>query len=508
MFVRSKFVIATIIALLTTACSGGAIPSNEGGADISRAAGVNVDFGWADYRPSAAERSFLDDLSQRTFNYFWETTDPETCLAPDRWPSAPFSSVAAVGFAITAYGVGVEREYVSREAAAERTLKCIEYFLEAPQGPDVEGVSGHQGFFYHFLEFETGARRGSTELSTVDTALLLGGVLFAQSYFDGDAEIEATIRLKADELYRRADWTYFLRNQTGTQAANLENSQAITMGWKPEKGHEPYDWVGYNEGMLVYVLASGSPTHPVSRVAWDKGWAANLEEDWGEFYGQEHLGFEPLFGHQYSHIFIDFRGIQDEFTRSKGIDYFENSRRATYAQRAYAEDNPMEWKGYSGSVWGLTASDGPGGNGAVELNGKRREFWRYRARGVSHIRQVDDGTIVPTAAGGSIPFAPEITIPALMSMKEQYGDNLYQEYGFKDAFNPTFSFEDAKSDTGVVTEDGWFANDYLGIDQGPILLMLENYRSELVWKTLRKNPYVQKGLREVGFSGGWLDGAE
>lgn len=450
---------------------------------------------------------FVEDLSRRTFDYFWDTTTADTCLAPDRWPSNPFSSIAATGFALTAYAIGAERGYVTRDQAATRTLRCMEFYHDLPQGPGATGVAGHKGFFYHFLQNGTGLRHGKTELSTVDTSLLLGGMLFAQTYYDRSNATERRIRDLAEAIYRRVDWTWAQRDNTGTQARNLANSHAITMGWRPERGWETHDWVGYNEGMLVYILAAGSPTHPVGKDAWDQGWAADLEKDWGTFYGQEHLQFEPMFGHQYSHVWVDFRGIRDAFMAKKGIDYFENSRRATLSQRAYGIANPNKWVGYSGDLWGWSASDGPGGaKGKYVVNGVERSFLGYAARGVSSERIIDDGTIVPTAAGGSIAFAPEITLPALMSMKARYGDKLYSRYGFKDAFNPSFTFTEAGSRSGTVDPRiGWIARDHLGIDQGPILAMLENHRSDLIWRTMRKSPHVRTGLKRLGFQGGWLD---
>ena len=457
-------------------------------------------------RPPAAEAAFTEDLSQRTFRYFWDTTDTTRCLAPDRWPSNPFSSIAATGFALTAYGIGAERGYVTRKAAALRTRDCLRFYWTAPQGEGAAGVTGHKGFFYHFLKNSDGTRYRNTELSTVDTSLLLGGVLFAQSYYDRANPVEREIRTLAEKIYRRVDWTWAQRNRTGTQATNLANSHGITMGWKPERGWEPHDWVGYDEGMLVYVLALGSPTHPVGKDAWDKGWAARLESNWGTYFGQEHLQFGPLFGHQYSHVWVDFRGIREPFIASKGIDYFENSRRATLAQRAYGIANPNRWTGYSGDLWGWTASDGPiGARLRYAVGGTPRTFYTYTARGVSAIRVVDDGTIVPTAAGGSIPFAPDVTISALMAMRAKYGERLYTNYGFRDAFNPSFTFAEAGSRSGTVDPQlGWFANDYLGIDQGPILTMLENYRSGLVWRVMRRNPHIVRGLKRIGFTGGWL----
>ena len=457
------------------------------------------------------QERFSEDLSRRTFRYFWETTDTQRCLAPDRWPSNPFSSIAATGYALTAYGIGAERGYVPRKEAAARVRDCLRFYWDAPQGPERSGVSGYNGFYYHFLKNGDGTRFRQTELSTVDTTLLLGGVLFAQSYFDRDDAVEREIRELAEKIYRRVDWAWAQRENCNRPSGNGGGPKAISMGWKPEGAAggvcEPHDWVGYNEGMLVYILAAGSPTHAVGKDAWDNGWAADLEKNWGTYYGQEHLQFEPLFGHQYSHVWIDFRGISDAFMRTKGIDYFENSRRATLSQRAYGADNPNRWTGYSASLWGWTASDGPGGaaNGRI-VNGRARTFMGYSARGVSGERVVDDGTIVPTAAGGSVPFAPEITLPALIAMRDAYGDRLYTPYGFKDAFNPSYTFSDVGSAEGTVeAKGGWVARDHLGIDQGPILAMMENHRSGLVWRVMRTNPHIRRGLQRLGFSGGWLD---
>ncbi len=459
--------------------------------------------------PVDTQQQFVAELERRTFDYFWDTTDTQRCLAPDRWPSNPFSSVAATGFALTAYAIGADRGYVSREEAAKRTRDCLAFYWNAPQGPEASGVTGYKGFFYHFLKNDDGTRYGNTELSTVDTTLFLGGALFAQGYFDRDTPVEAEIRDLAEKIYSRVDWQWAQRNTTGTQARNLTDSHGIAMGWRPENGFTTHDWVGYNEGMLVYVLALGSPTHAVNKDAWDQGWAANLEADWATYYGKTFLQFEPLFGHQYSHVWVDFRGIQDEFMRSKGSDYFENSRLATLAQRDYGADNPNDWVGYSSDIWGWTASDGPqGSRDKHSVNGKPRTFMTYSARGVSAIRVVDDGTIVPTAAGGSVAFAPEVTIPALMAMRERYGDRIYTKYGFKDAFNPSFTFTQDTVTTGTVdAQTGWVARDYLGIDQGPILAMIENHRSGLIWEVTRQNPHIIRGLRRIGFTGGWLDDA-
>ena len=436
--------------------------------------------------------AFLDDVQARTFDFFAETTNPANGLVPDRWPDPPFASIAAVGFGLTAYPIGVERGWMSREDAATLTLATLRFFHEAPMGPAPEGVAGHRGFFYHFLSMETGARHGTTELSTIDTALLLCGVLLAQQYFDGDDAAETEIRALADSLYRAAEWDWV-----------SPRAPLVSMGWKPESGFLAYDWRGYNEAMLLYVLALGSPTHPIPPEAWD-AWTATY--GWANYYGHPHVPFAPLFGHQYSHVWIDFRGIQDAYMRGRGIDYFENSRRATLSQRAYAIDNPNGWSAYSEDLWGLTASDGPG-SFQFTANGSPRQFRGYWARGAAANAVRDDGTLVPTAAGGSVPFAPEVTIPALMEMRERYGLHLYGEYGFLDAFNPTLRDADAPIGKGrIVPGIGWFNEDYLGIDQGPILIMIENHRTEMIWELMRESPYIVAGLCRAGFSGGWLEG--
>ena len=442
---------------------------------------------------SSSDQTFLDSLQRDTFRYFWETTNPANGLVPDRAPSNSFASIAAVGFGLTSYLVGVERGYVTRAQAAERTLNTLRFFANAPQSDKATGVAGYKGFFYHFLDMKTGERFKTVELSTIDTALLLGGVLSAQSYFDQNNATETEIRQLADQLYGRVDWTW------------IQNRKPfVSMGWHPESGFIKSNWTGYNEAMLLYVLALGSPTHAVGTDVWP-AWTKSYP--WATFYGQPHVNFDPLFGHQYSHVWIDFRGIKDEYMRGKGIDYFENSRRATYANRAYCTANPAKWQDYGPTIWGLTACDGPSdtlANGRSGQTGSRqtRQFFSYRARGAASTQIVDDGTIAPTAAGGSMAFAPEICVPALRAMKAKYGSKLYGEYGFRDAFNPTYRYP-ARVANGS-TANGWFDIDYLGIDQGPILLMAENLRSGFVWKLMQKNPHIRRGLAKAGFTGGWL----
>ena len=421
---------------------------------------------------------FLHDLQERTFHYFWDLTDHETGLVPDRAPTASFSSVAATGFGLTAYIVGVERDFISREEAATRVLNTLKFHYEAPQGEQVSGIIGYKGFFYHFLDPATGHRFKEVELSTIDTGLLMAGILSCQSYFNRPNATEKAIRELADKLYRRVEWDWAL-NDNGT----------LSMGWFPEKGFIEHSWQGYNEAMILLVLAIASPTHPIPAESWTK-WTKTYR--WANFQGYEYVNFGPLFGHQYSHMYVDFRGIQDEYMRSKGIDYFENSKRATLANRAYCIENPGGFIGYGPDLWGLTACDGPFNGeketaiGAVQFAG----YWA-RAAAINEIR--DDGTIAPTAAGGSLAFTPQESLAALMHMKNEYGDRLYGEYGFKDAFNLTYP-----------EQSGWFDKDYLGIDQGPILIQAENYRTELIWSIMKENPYIVEGLKKAGFTGGWL----
>lgn len=439
---------------------------------------------------STANQEFLNDLQERTFKFFWETANPDTGLVPDRWPSPSPSSVAALGFGLTAYCVGVERRFVTRDEAIDRVRTTLRFLSQAPQS-DKPDATGYRGFFYHFLDMQTGKRQWNCELSSIDTAILLAGALSCREYFDRDEPREQEIRDLAGGLYRRVEWTWM-----------QPRPPLVCMAWKSESGFGDHDYHGYNEAMLLYVLALGSPTHPIDPAAWE---AYTRTYHWANFYGQEHINFEPLFGHQYSHVWIDFREIQDPYTRARGIDYFENSRRATYSQRAYAIANPQRWREYSADIWGLTACDGPADK-VLLYDGEDRQFHSYWARGASAERINDDGTIAPTAVGGSLPFAPEIATPALVAMRDRYGEHLFAKYGFLDSFNPSFQFTDVETKHGHVVQGvGWFNGDYLGIDLGPILLMGENLRSALVWKLISKNADIQRGLRRAGFTGGWLD---
>jgi hypothetical protein len=482
---RRRIVLAAA-TLTAAALLAGCTPSRKGPAAPSRPGPPSP---FASTAPARLPALF-DDVQARTFRYFWELGNPENGLVPDRHPSPSASSIAAVGFALTAYPIGVERGYITRDQAVKRVLSTLRFFDTAPQGPAPEGTSGYRGFFYHFLDMRTGLRAGPRiELSTIDTTLLLAGVLFCQSYFDRGTAVEAEIRDRAERIYARVDWSWA-----------APRPPIVTMGWRPEVGFYDAEWRIYDESMILYVLGLGSPSHPLP----DDAWAAyTADRRAQEYHGQEHINFPPLFGHQYSHVWIDFRGLQDEVTARLGFDYFENSRRATLAQRAYAMANPSGFLGYGVDVWGLTACDGP--DGRARIKGREVTFWGYHARGAAKGDERDDGTLAPTAALSSLPFAPEIATRAVLEMHRRYGAHLYSTYGFLDAFNPSVPDGTPVKQGRVVPGAGWFDTDYLGIDQGPILAMIENHRNGFVWRVMTRNPHVQRGLLRAGFRGGWLE---
>ncbi|MHB8423858.1 MAG: glucoamylase family protein [Gammaproteobacteria bacterium] len=421
----------------------------------------------------------LEKLQRETFGYFLHETNPLNGLVIDRTaPNSP-ASIAAIGLALSSYPVAVERGFMPRAAAVKRTLMTLRFFCNSPQGPEPD-ATGYRGFYYHFLDMQTGRRAWQCELSTIDSALLLAGVLSAGCYFDADTSDEHELRSLADALYRRADWQW-AQNQGAT----------VTMGWKPESGFLPYRWEGYDEALILYILGLGSPTHPLPGASYT-AWAATYQ--WKNCYGYEYLYAGPLFIHQLSHIWIDFRGIQDAFMRSKGSDYFENSRRATYVQQQYAINNPLKFEGYSKYCWGLTASNGPGPE-TLTVKGVQRQFYGYAARGAPD--GPDDGTISPWAVAASLPFAPEIVLPTIDYFIYKAKLKAADPYGFKNSFNPTHPEKSANP-------YGWISPYHCGLNQGPIILMIENHRADLLWRLMRACPYVISGLQRAGFSGGWL----
>ncbi|WP_458388134.1 glucoamylase family protein [Sphingomonas sp. F9_3S_D5_B_2] len=444
--------------------------------------------------PALALPGIYTEIEERTFRWFWDTVNRKNGLVPDRWPTPSFSSIAAVGFGLVAYAIGAERGWCTRAEARDLTLTTLRFFWQSRQGPEPAGTTGYKGFYYHFLDMETGERFRDVELSSVDTTILLMGVLFAEQYYDGQDAGEREIRRLADALYERADWNHF----------RSDGRAALSMGWKPGEGLIERNWDGFNEGMFVNILALGSKTHPAPANLWEQ-WIAPYPRFWRGEGPTRRVAFAPLFGHQYSHVFIDFRGIRDAPMRAAGFDYFENSRRETYANRAYCIANPMKWDGYSADIWGLTACDGPG-DFPLPFKGEQRLFYGYSARGpVEEPDGRDDGTLAPTAALGSLPFAPEIVVSCAQALLRQHGARIFGRYGFLDSFNPSFRYTSVNLDTGTVDPRyGWVAKDHLGIDQGPILLQAANYRDDFVWRYMRRVPAIRRGLQRAGFTGGWL----
>ena len=431
---KAGTIVGVLLAAMTLAGAGGAVAAGE----------------------SLTTPALLDSLQRTAFEYFWDEANPVNGLIRDRSQPGSPCSIAAQGFGISAICIAIDHGWVTRGEGRDRILLGMQTLWNGPQNDSEFVTNGYKGLFYHFLDINSGYRAWSCELSTIDTALLMAGVLDAKQYFDTDDPGDQQVRALADSLYYRVDWE-FARDE----------GNGIRMGWKPSTGFSEFgNWVGYNEAMILYILALGSPTHPVPWYTWSY-WTTGY--NWQTQYGQTYLVFPPLFGHQYSHCWVDFSDIKDAYMDLRGITYFENSRRATLAAREYCIANPLGWDGYGEDLWGLTASDDPGG---------------YLAHGAPPA-QNDNGTITPTAAASSIPFAPEVVIPALHNMYDTYGGQIWGEYGFKDAFNLTVF---------------WVGSDYLGIDQGPIIMMIENYLNGSVWDRFMENPDVLEGLRQAGFT--------
>jgi len=430
-------------------------------------------------RPDARPQSddaLLERLQRTAFEYFRRNANPANGLIADTTrPEAP-SSIAVVGFALSAYPVGVERGWMKRADAVARALATLRFFASSDQSGSPQ-ATGYRGFYYHFLDMRTGRRMWRSEVSLIDTALLIAGMLTAAVFFDGASPDESELRSLAEALYRRVDWRWAQRERG-----------AVTHGWKPESGFLNYGWEGYNEALLLYVLGLGSPTHPLTEESYP-AWTVTYQ--WESLYGHDLLYAGPLFIHQFSHAWIDFRGIRDDFMREKKCDYFENSRRATYVQREYATRNPRSFAGYAEDRWGISAGDGSSAPTRL-VAGRRQAFYGYAARGVPY--GPDDGTICGPSTLSSLVFAPEIVLPALRSLA-RHGANCRDEWIHASGFNET------------VTEagpHGWISQGCFGLDQGMIVLMIENYRSGLLWRLCRANPWIRSGLRRARFRGGWL----
>jgi hypothetical protein len=426
----------------------------------------------------------LRHLQKHSFDYFIHEVNPRNGLILDKtaenWPC----SIAAVGMALTAYPVGVERQFMKRAAAAERTLLTLRFFAASEQSAS-ENATGYRGFYYHFIDMQRGERAWRSELSSVDTAIFIAGALAAAQYFDRDTGEETEIRALAAQLYERIEWDWM-----------LQDGQTLCHGWRPERGAGflAYRWEGYDEALLLYALALGSPTHAIPPPCYD-AWCSTYE--WKEIYGIGHLYAGPLFIHQLSHIWIDFRGIRDDYMRGRDSDYFENSRRATIVQQQYAIRNPLGFPHVGELCWGVSASDGPG-PARRKIAGVDRRFFDYIARGAPF--GPDDGTLAPWAVVASLPFAPEIVLATVENFR-RLRVHVANPYGFKASINPLFNIQ--TSDDGV----GWVSPFHFGINEGPTVLMIENHRSSLVWSLMRRCTPLRDGLRAAGFTGGWLDDA-
>jgi hypothetical protein len=422
------------------------------------------------------DEELLNEIERAAFDYFRQVVNPANGLVADTTRDGSPCSIAVVGFALSVYPVAVERGWMPRVEALELTLAALRFFRDSDQSGGAE-ATGYKGFYYHFLDMHSGVRVWRSELSMIDTALLMAGVLMAREYFSAETALEAELREIADQLYRRVDWRWS-QNEGAT----------ITQGWKPESGFLRYGWEGYSEGILLYVLALGSPTHPIAGDAYH-AWTVTYQ--WENLYGIDFLYAGPLFIHQFSHAWVDLRGIQDPFMRDKRSDYFENSLRALQVQREYARRNPGGFAGYDENCWGLTACDGPNTD-LPDVIDKRRRLFGYSARGVPY--GPDDGTLAGWAPLASLPFAPDIALASVREMHRRYPE-MRPDQRYASSFNP-----------GLVGADGefWVSAGHYGLDQGIVTMMIENHRTQFTWRLMRNCSYVVAGLRGAGFSGGWL----
>ncbi|MBA3833294.1 MAG: hypothetical protein H0X34_15650 [Chthoniobacterales bacterium] len=423
-----------------------------------------------------SDESILDHLQRAAFDYFLLRANPKNGLVSDTSRVGSPASIAAVGFALSCYPGAVERGWITRSEALTRSLVTLRFFVGGPPGATFETI-GHRGFCYHFLDLKTGHRAWKCEISFIDTALLLAGMLVASSYFKGKAKEEKELRALVEQFYRRIEWTWA-----------LNKGDAMAMAWQPGEGFAPDRWQGYNEGILLYLLGLASPTYPLSLQNY-RAWTATYE--WRTLYGKSFLYAGPLFTHHFPQAWIDFRGIRDEFMREHKSDYFENTRRAAFIQRQYAVENKRGFTGYGENCWGLSAGDGPS-NRIVKVGKKRYPALGYAARGVPD--GPDDGTLMPSAAVASLPFTPALAMKGFRHLMHAY-PRVILNYHMPSGFNPTLL-----DDKGEM----WISDGYYALDQGIMVLMIENFRTELIWDLLRKNRYIVKGLRLAGFEGGWL----
>jgi hypothetical protein len=428
---------------------------------------------------SEDDDALIAQLQRAAFDYFLQQVDLVSGLVADTSRAGSPVSIAVVGFALSCYPIAVERGWMTRELASALSVAALRFFRDSDQSGSPDGT-GYKGFYYHFLDRHNGTRVWRSELSMIDTALLISGALTAAIYFDAATPEETQLREIADALYRRIDWRWA-----------QDGGTTIMQGWKPESGFLHYGWEGYSEAIVLYALAAGSPTHPVLDDCYN-AWTATYQ--WENLYGHDYLYAGPLFVHQFSHAWVDLRGIQDDFMREKRCDYFENSRRAIHVQREYARINPLGHDGFDEDCWGLSAGDGPSDE-MPDVNAEPRRLFGYAARGVPY--GPDDGTLSPPAVLASLPFEPELSVRCLRSLLARY-PQIANEQRLTSGLNP-----------GLRTADGmpWVSAGHFGLDQGIVVMMIENHRSQLIWQLMRQCPYLITGLRRAGFRGGWLDPA-
>ncbi|ODM92506.1 hypothetical protein Ocin01_14180 [Orchesella cincta] len=394
---------------------------------------------------SRTDEELLDEVERASIKFFWEQADPITGQVKDRGLASgendprDIASVAATGFGLTALAIAHEREYMDRAAIEARVQGTLEYIYY--------NLTHVNGFYYHFINMTTGERVWNSELSSIDTALMMGGVLTVGQYFKNNSVIGNL----SQEIYQRVDYEWMLN---GTDVLN--------MGWNPETGFLNDWWNRYCELMILVIQAIGSPTHPIPVTSWNAFSRPNFT-----YAGINYIHFPtPIFVHQYAHAWIDFRNQVDNFT----IDYFENSVKATRATKLFfTQEMSTNFTNYGDNFWGLTASDTPYG---------------YDAWGGPPLQGKIDGSIVPCAAGGSVPFLPNDTLAVLHNLRDNYADQAWTHYGFVDAFNPV---------------TGWTDPDVIGIDVGITVLMAENYRTEFVWKHYMQDPHVRRAMDAIGF---------
>ncbi|MGA9998205.1 MAG: glucoamylase family protein [Pyrinomonadaceae bacterium] len=399
---------------------------------------------------SLQDEAFLEDLERRSFQYFWEQSDPRTGLTLDRTRTdgsevdenhRNVASIAATGFGLTALCIASNRHWVGAGEVRKRVLSSLRFFAE-------EAKHEH-GWFYHWMDARTGERRWNSEVSSIDTALLLAGVLTARGYFRNDAEIVSL----ATRIYERVDFRWMLNG----------HPVLLSHGWKPESGFLKPRWDTFSEDTLLYMLAIASPTHSITPRSW---YAFRRERMSYAGYNYITTIGVPLFMHQYAHAWIDYRNRRE--SRGTRTDYFANSIAATRAHRAFCISLSKEFSGYGPDIWGITASDSE--KGYVAWSGPPRD-------------PAIDGTLVPCAAGGSLMFTPDISLAALKNMRERFGERVYGKYGFVDAFNPT---------------SGWTDTDVIGIDIGITLLSAENLRTGNVWQWFMRNREITRAMQLIG----------